>query len=266
MVIDHQKFEKDGFLVFESILDKDECEVLKEEIVSNYKNNTKILSVSDNHSKLLTHPAIMEINDKLFGKKSFRFHHMHSTCHVAGTPSLGWHHDYEEKRVSNRDHLMVHMLIYLTGLNGTIGDLLVVPGSHKELVHHKHYFKDDFNVFTNKITINDLPSGSLVLIHSGLIHGRVKKSGGEGFPRYFIDLSYCSANSFWPSYLGRRDWRDVLSRLRESDKTEYAEIFKEDCFKDSFYEIIKNRIYFAVVSRLGILRRIFFKNKIKNEY
>ena len=37
-------------------------------------------------------------------------------------------------------------------------------------------------------------------VHSALWHARRPKPGGEGRPRYFIDISYCQNGVKWPAY------------------------------------------------------------------
>ena len=38
---------------------------------------------------------------------------------------------------------------------------------------------------------DNFPNGSAVIVHSGLVHGRRQKPGGDAHPRYFVDVSYC---------------------------------------------------------------------------
>ena len=39
--------------------------------------------------------------------------------------------DYEQNPQSSRDDMMCHCFYYLQGLNGEVGDLAILPGSHK---------------------------------------------------------------------------------------------------------------------------------------
>ena len=57
----------------------------------------------------------------------------------------------------------------------------------------------------NSVTIDSLAPSSVVIVHSALVHGRRKRSGGEGHPRYFTDISYCQRSTEadgrrWPAY------------------------------------------------------------------
>ena len=51
---------------------------------------------------------------------------------------------------------------------------------------------------------NQLPAGSAVIVHSGLMHARRAKPGFES-ARYFVDISYCQPGPHrWPSYGNER--------------------------------------------------------------
>ena len=106
---------------------------------------------------------------------------------------------------------MVHVFFYpgTTGLDGQVGDLILLPGSQNTVMQRGRGilgFTDQ--ELPGSLTIQDLSEGSAVIVHSGLLHGRRSKSGGESQPRYFTDVSYCQ-HSFdngvarWPSYGGQ---------------------------------------------------------------
>lgn len=81
---------------------------------------------------------------------------------------------------------------YLNGLDGKVGDLMVLPRSqysHWDGGSMQAIFKDA--VLPGSKTFNNLPPGSAVVCHSALVHGRRKQPGGEDKPRYFLDISYC---------------------------------------------------------------------------
>jgi hypothetical protein len=94
---------------------------------------------------------------------TFSFHHQHALKALAGDTGSDWcvsiflasfrpkqmptrsqlffkvsvacrHHDYEQYPQGPRQLLMVHCFVYFNGLNGDIGDLIVLPGSHKTIV------------------------------------------------------------------------------------------------------------------------------------
>ena len=97
---------------------------------------------------------------------------------------------------------MVHVFYYFNGLNGTVGDLMCVPGSQKV---HIRGIPPTFNKPQDKAqwgdaggpadlpmqqVFDDLPKGTAIIVHSGFIHARRAKPGMVD-PRYFADISYC---------------------------------------------------------------------------
>jgi hypothetical protein len=73
----------------------------------------------------------MEANAALTGHGTglFSFHHQHGARMDAGAGPRGWHQDYEQYPQTDRDLLMVHCFYYPNGLDGQIGDLILLPGS-----------------------------------------------------------------------------------------------------------------------------------------
>ncbi len=104
---------------------------------------------------------------------------------------------------------MCHAFVYLHGLTGEIGDLIVLPGSHKTVMD-RNLIGDLFQQqqLPGSLSFGSgipLPPGSVVIVHSALVHGRRAMPGGkDGQPRYFSDISYCQHSSSrkrpWPSY------------------------------------------------------------------
>ena len=72
------------------------------------------------------------------GERAFSFHHQHASRMDAGTGASDWHHDYEAHPQVDRELLMVHCFYYPNGLNGEIGDLIVLPRSHKVVMDRGH--------------------------------------------------------------------------------------------------------------------------------
>jgi len=108
--------------------------------------------------------------------------------------------------VTPRPCLMVFAFRYPTGLSGTIGDLLLLPGSHAVEGFHRLSLAPLFGAASlpGTVAISDAPPGSVVLIHAGLLHARPARPGGSA--RYFVDVAYCSTGEGerWPAY---RYWR-----------------------------------------------------------
>ncbi|MBA2480205.1 MAG: phytanoyl-CoA dioxygenase family protein [Planctomycetes bacterium] len=184
------------------------------------------------HGLLVSHPPLMAIVETLLGR-GFAYHHLHTTRFDAGSNGVQWHHDYMQFPQSNRSHGMVHCFFYLSGLNGTIGDLLLRPGSHRLVVDSAAIGSFGTEDLPGSIAIDRLAPGSLVVVHSALWHARRKKPGGEGRPRYFVDASYCQAGIRWPSDYG--DWRSKLrvAQDRGLDRDgRFSHLFDEAHFFD----------------------------------
>ena len=103
--------------------------------------------------------------------------------------------DYEQTPQMDRELLMVHCFYYPNGLDGEIGDLMVLPKSHRSVMS-RGAFSSIFRQeklpgsiwFGSEVA---LPRGSVVIAHSALMHGRKQQPGGEpSKPRYFTDVSY----------------------------------------------------------------------------
>jgi len=152
------------------------------------------------HGLLLTEPRLMGLISQLMSNTEFSFHHLHTAKHTAGFPAANWHHDYEQYPQSNRSHLMLHVFFYLNGLDGTIGDLLLLPGTQKRILARDALEFCGTETLPGTVVIDDVPPGTAIIVNSAVVHARRSKPGGEGHPRYFIDSSYCQAGVKWPSY------------------------------------------------------------------
>lgn len=232
--VDMDLFRERGFAIFPALLSDPECQALQLEIDRFEAEDIGIAAYLPCHADLVTHPILMAIADTLMEGQDYGFHHLHTARHDAGIPGLPWHHDYDQRPQTDRLRTMVHFFIYVSGLNGTIGDLLLLPGSHREVLERYALSRvlgtRDMSGMT---VVDDLPSGSLVAIHSGVLHARRAKPGGETNPRYFIDASYCQAGRPWPAYRERGDWREILAALRDRDAARGGHrrmLFREDHF------------------------------------
>ena len=104
--------------------------------------------------------------------------------------------------VYDRSQLMIHVFFYLNGLDGQVGDLMILPRSqysHWDGGSMQAIFKDA--VLPCSKTFNNLPPGSAVICHSALVHGRRAQPGGEDKPRYFLDISYCRERKQSPVFV-----------------------------------------------------------------
>ncbi|MFD8009530.1 phytanoyl-CoA dioxygenase family protein [Streptomyces sp. NPDC058955] len=164
------------------------------------------------HGELLVHEPLLRVVADLMGS-SFVFHHLHSDRHDPGAPGKAWHHDHEPNDVGDRDLVMVHALHYLGGLDGTVGSLTVVPGSHRRTWSEAALAGLGTTELPGEVVIDTLPPGSTVIIHSGLLHARRPAPSPPGTPsRYFVDASYCQTGARWRPV--KPYWRHMLATAR----------------------------------------------------
>ena len=199
--LDH--FRHEGYLVLPDFIDPGFNQRLKDEVdimMAHRDAGDMRMVVSYREMGMLTsYPPAMAILAHLMDGDRFAMHHIHSVRFAAGAGGVGWHQDYEQHPHSNRSHLMVHIFCYLNGLNGEVGDLLVLPRSHNVIAERNLTFLGTADL-EGSLCFDDLSPGSAVIVHSALWHARRPKPGGEGRPRYFIDISYCQNGVKWPAY------------------------------------------------------------------
>lgn len=231
-----QAFQENGYLIFERFFDEAECAAYKEAIDRLERRELGKDAFVCEYAPLgmlISHPRVMEVIESVMGP-DFLFHHLHAVRQEAGARPSNWHQDYEQHPQTNRAHIMVHFFYYFNGLNGEIGDLLVLPKSQHRVVENDALSHLGTADLPGTVVVNDLPPGSAVLVHSALWHARRATPGGEGRPRYFADASYCQAGVRWPSY-GRPQWREILHKMRELGLDrggKHAHLFEESQFFD----------------------------------
>lgn len=226
-------FQDEGYAVFSAFLDNAEIDTLKAAVDRHAAAEPQRHAYEyDEIGALTWHPRVGEIVDELMGGR-YVFHHIHAARHDAGTKGVSWHQDYVQYPQTNRSHLMVHVFFYLNGLNGSVGDLLLVPGSQRFAVDsHALSFMGDSDL-PGSITVDDVSPGSMLIVHSGMWHARRAKPGGEDSPRFFIDASYCQSGVKWPSYSRAPG---MLANLRERHVESGGTrpwLFDEDQFFDA---------------------------------
>jgi len=208
------RFHEHGYHILPAFLAEDRIETLKREVdafiadqaapVDPYApagiNARKLQLEYQEHGLLLSDPALVAVLSQLMAGSRFTFHHLHTARHDPGCGGVSWHHDYEQMPQTNRSHLMVHVFYYLNGLNGEIGDLLLLPGSHQRIMERNAMGSCGTGVLPGELVIDDVPPGTAIIVHSAALHARRAKPGGAGRSRYFIDSSYCQAGVQWPSY------------------------------------------------------------------
>ncbi len=227
-------FERDGYLALPGAIPAERNAVLRAEL----DDYVQVWRTTKQRPNALDYPAMRalavwpEMLDRvrsLFGT-TFSMHHLHADRHDPGCVGVHWHQDYEQLPQTNRVHPMVHIFYYLSGLDGTIGDLLVVPRSHRTVIERNALSLFGSNVLPGEKVFDNVSPGSAVIVHSALWHARRAKPGGSG-GRYFIDVSYCGHGTRWPL---NRDWFDRLNlanERRESDP-EHAWLFDTSCYFD----------------------------------
>jgi len=107
---------------------------------------------------------------------------------------------------------MVHVFMYLDGLNGEVGDLLVSPGTHKKMMARDAFRQFEYEDLPGSVTVDSLAPGSIIIVHSAVQHARRPKPGGGVYKRYFIDTSYCQEGVLWPSYRNLAEINRIASR------------------------------------------------------
>ena len=230
------QFESEGLLVLEGFLDADECAPLEEEVdalTARRAAGERPMVVDYPALALLTsHPRMIALVGQLMANRPFAMHHIHAARHDAGLRGVAWHQDYEQVPQTNRSHVMVHVFYYTVGLNGQIGDLLVVPGSHRRVVANDALVIFGGENLPGSVTVDRLPPGSAVIVHSALFHARRAKPGGEDNPRYFIDVSYCQNGIRWPGYRGVEKINRKLKALGADRDGRYPWLYDSTRFFD----------------------------------
>ena len=176
-----EHFQHEGYVILEGFLERESNDRLIAEVdglTADRANGARPLLTSFREMGLLTsHPPMMAMIESLMGPR-FAMHHIHSSRHDAGHSGVHWHQDYEQEPHTNRSHVMVHVFYYLNGLNGEIGDLLVLPGSQTVVVQTSLglFGTEDL---PGSVCVDRLPPGSAVIVHSAVWHARRPKPGGE---------------------------------------------------------------------------------------
>jgi hypothetical protein len=215
-VEEREFFKRFGYLIKPGFLDAQRVATVAREVDeyshSEPKFDGRNVWKYDALCDLIVDDATLTVVDDLTGGDGFTFHHLHAARHDAGMPSIGWHHDYEQVPQTNRAHVQVHVLHYLNGLDGTVGDLLLLPKSHRAVMRRDAFWFLGTETLPGMVLVDDIPPGTVIFAHSALLHARRAKPGGAGRTRYFIDIAFMQRGVRWPSY-GREGWRDTLARL-----------------------------------------------------
>ena len=227
------RFYKQGYLIRPGMLDTGRTKALTEEIdryveVERRFNGRNVWKY-DRLCDLIVDPETLEIIDDIMAR-AFTFHHCHAARHDSGMPGMPWHHDYEQNPQTNRSHIQLHVMYYVNGLNGTVGDLLLLPRSHHSIMNRDAMaFLGDQEI-PGTVVVNDIPPGTVIFTHSALLHARRPQQAESERKRYFIDTSFVQNGIQWPHYV-HEGWQETLEALdRKMHIESRPELFSEDAF------------------------------------
>ena len=201
---------------------------------------------------LTSEPIVVDRVADLMGGQLFTHHHIHARWQGTGERGAAWHHDYVQIPQTNRSHLMVHVFMYLDGLNGEVGDLLVMPGTHKKVMNGDAFKSFEYEDLPGSVTIDHLPPASLIIVHSAVQHARRPKPGGESFRRYFIDTSYCQNGVQWASYPNIADINEAALEKGVDRAGKYAFLYDTS----QFYDRLEVRSRFSEVNQGSLALKI----------
>lgn len=245
-------FAERGWLAFPGALDAEEVEVLRAGVDAHVDAATPTPAWREAAlRRIVVRPGTLAVVDALLGP-AYAFHHVHAARFGPGAPGIAWHHDYEQYPQTNRSHGMLHVFYYLNGLTGTVGDLLVQPGSHRSVMDKGAFWEFGTQELPGTVRFDDLPPGSMVVVHSAVIHARDPRPGGT-VDRYFVDVSYCQAGVRWPSY--GPGWASMLAEF-DAELHDQARpgLFDASAFFDvvGAWEAVKD-LRGSLVHELGLL-------------
>ena len=234
--LEKEQFRKLGYVVRPGMIDAARASAVAAEIDRYVEAEPRFdgrnISLYDQLCGLVVDPETLAITQDVMGEAGFSFHHCHAARHDPGLPGVPWHHDYEQIPQTNRSHIQLHVLHYLDGLNGTVGDLLLLPRSHRSVMRRDALSFLGVEDIPGTVVLNDLPPGSVVFAHSALVHARRAQPGGGDRKRYFIDIAFMQHGVQWPSY-GREGWRDTLAAMdRKHHQPDRPRLFDADAFFD----------------------------------
>ena len=239
---DEQKaqFEQDGYIILPSFLDDEWLGKLKADVDrleadrKKKERSTCFPAAYGSCGDLIVHDEMMDTLQQLFPDK-YTMHHIHAVRQEAGNPGVPWHQDYEQIPQTNRSHLMVHIFYYMNGLNGTVGDLLVCPGTQHQVMDRSALKPFGWEDLPGTAVVDDIPPGTAVIVHSALFHARRPKPGDNDRPRYFIDISYCQQGIKWPAYGSMKEVNAIARERNLVRDGKYDYVFDDDAFFDDSY-------------------------------
>jgi hypothetical protein len=206
-----ERFERDGYVVLEGFFAADRNARLMAECDALHEGRAACAHAFElpEHGTLIADPGILAIAEQLLGP-GFHFTHFGTVRMGAGTGAATWHHDLSQFPQSNRRHRQIGMLGYLSGLDGTIGDLVVLPGSHRQILSRDCLRRFGTATLPDEVVVRCGP-GSLAVLDAAIVHARRPRPGGEGRWRYLLHDNYCQSGIRWPGQ--GTGWRAALERV-----------------------------------------------------
>jgi hypothetical protein len=242
MTIDNISFSQNGYLVLHDCLEEEALIQLRQAVDrSVYSNLPAVFDPA--LSEFIESEINIRIATALLGERNFLFHHMNAACHGVDTPSLAWHHDYEDYTDQGKKHGMIHIFHYLNGLDNSIGELVLIPGSHRWHGSRYHLSDKSFDSFPDAIAIGQLKPGSVIVIHSALVHGRrALPPNAVSSIRYFVDCSYCQYGGKWAPFREAGNWKRTLDIVSGMSKTRNGDKFAHLYDPSRFYVSAKDKL------------------------
>jgi hypothetical protein len=233
-----ERLRRDGFAVLESALSSAFCEGLCLDIDSALSAGKRkageagVPSEFHHLGAVTMVPSVIAVLEQLMGPGGFSMQHLQCDRHDRGEPGVPWHNDHTHS-VTTAPGLLIYAFIYPSGLNGSVGDLLVLPGSHQQQLVHRLAFCPLFGTadLPGSVTLAGLPAGSIVLLQGGVLHARREKPGGQGTggqsSRYFVDVAFCQTGSEvvarWPAYRCEAAGLEVMAQVNACARRAAAE-------------------------------------------
>lgn len=242
-------FKINGYLLREGFFPPLEMAVVQAEMRAGNRQQPYLLP---GHRALISHPRLMTIMGQLCGP-DFLFHHLNTYLHQENADGVSWHNDYEQTSLPMpRHHANIIVLIYPDGLRGEVGDLVMMPGTHRQVAAWGAYGFLGTQVLSGEVVIDRLTPGSAVICHTGLVHCRRPKPGPG--PRYFCDTSYVARGPHWPA-TSQHDWHHQYATCMQQEHAQggaYAHLFDASQFFD--YSLAEKDL--QQLGQEGIYRRL----------
>ena len=214
-------FLEQGYLVMPSLINKNISLEISKALEDKGTGSFDMQSTIKTNSviNIIFNKKLNAILKLLFNSSEYTLHHITSALHTTQTPNLSWHHDKVTTYSKKKQGLMIHALIYPSGMNKEIGELLLIPQSHAWNVDRYQLSNIPLDAFESQ-SISTLPYGSVVFINSSLIHARRSLPCNSTYSRrHFIDVSFCQNQLKWEPYLESNiSWRKSFDLIGKGCK------------------------------------------------